>query len=269
VIVSVVVATLTVVAVLALSAASAPTVAAPAPAPTTRARLPRTSPLLMSAVAGPAGAFLGYSIAGLSGLVIVGIGSAVVPLGVVRRRRAKRLAMLEEQMLDLVSSLASGVRAGRSLEQALSLAATELEAPLAPTVEAIVDLVALGEPLDDALERWGRDLGTPDARLVVGVLRLQRRSGGGLSRPLEDLAETLRARRAGARELRSLTAQARLSAGILGLLPVGFFLFLSVVSRRDIEDAIRTPAGLGAIGVGVALQGAAFVWIRSLLRVEA
>jgi tight adherence protein B len=256
--------------VLALSAASAPTVAAaPAPASTTPERVPRTSPLLMSAVAGPAGAFLGYTIAGLSGLVIVGVGSAVVPLGVVRRRRAKRLASVEEQMLDLVSSLASGVRAGRSLEQALSLAVAELEPPLAPTVEAIVDLVALGEPLDDALERWGREIGTPDARLVVGVLRLQRRAGGGLSRPLEDLAETLRARRAGARELRSLTAQARLSAAILGLLPVGFFLFLSVVSRRDIEEAIRTPAGLGAIGVGVALQGAAFVWIRSLLKVEA
>jgi tight adherence protein B len=68
--------------------------------------------------------------------------------------------------------------------------------------------------------------------------------------------------------VRSLTAQARLSAAILGLLPLGFFLFLSVVARRDIETAYRTPAGASAIALGAVLQGMAFVWIRRLLRVE-
>jgi tight adherence protein B len=83
------------------------------------------------------------------------------------------------------------------------------------------------------------------------------------------VGRTLASRREAARELRSLTAQARLSAAILGLLPLGFFLFMSVVARRDIESAYRTTAGASAIAVGVALQGAAFVWIRRLLRVEA
>ncbi|HEY2964959.1 MAG TPA: hypothetical protein VGJ99_01625 [Actinomycetota bacterium] len=74
--------------------------------------------------------------------------------------------------------------------------------------------------------------------------------------------------RASARELGSLTAQARLSATILGLLPIGFFLFLSVIARRDLEAAYETPTGVAAIGFGFALQGAAYVWIRHLLRVE-
>ena len=65
-----------------------------------------------------------------------------------------------------------------------------------------------------------------------------------------------------------ITAQARLSATILRLLPFGFFLFLSVVARRAVEAAYRSAAGLSAIGLGLALQGAAFVWIRQLLRVE-
>jgi tight adherence protein B len=85
---------------------------------------------------------------------------------------------------------------------------------------------------------------------------------------LDGLVGTLRSRRDGARELGSLTAQARLSAAILGLLPFGFFLFLSVVARRDVEAAYQSPVGASAIGIGIALQGAAFLWIRRLLRVE-
>jgi tight adherence protein B len=127
---------------------------------------------------------------------------------------------------------------------------------------------ALGVEVDVVLEGIAARIGGADARLVTGVLRLHRRTGGALASALDDLAATLRARRDGARELRSLTAQARLSAAILGLLPLGFFLFLSVVARGDVESAFRTPAGATAIGLGLALQGAAFVWIRRLLRVE-
>ena len=68
-----------------------------------------------------------------------------------------------------------------------------------------------------------------------------------------------------AREVRSLTAQARLSAWILGLLPVGFFSFLWLTARDEIEGALSTPIGLACIVVGLALEGGAFLWIRSLL----
>jgi tight adherence protein B len=229
---------------------------------------PPVPPVVKAVVAGIAGALVGGAIAGAAGIVIVGIGSAAIPFVTARRRNAKRDALIEEQLLDLVTSLASSMRSGRSLEQALTSAADEIRSPLGPTLRELVDTVALGVPLDDALERWSTRLGSDEARLVVGVLRLHRRAGGALTGPLDEVAATLRSRRSASRELRSLTAQARLSAAILGLLPVGFFLFLSVVSRRDIEDAIRTPAGTGAIAVGITMQAAAFVWIRSLLRVE-
>ena len=68
--------------------------------------------------------------------------------------------------------------------------------------------------------------------------------------------------------MRALTAQARLSGAILGLLPIGFFAFLWLTSRRDIEGAFRTPAGLTAFGVGAVLELLAFLWIRRLLEVR-
>jgi tight adherence protein B len=188
---------------------------------------------------------------------------------VTERRRESRTARLrEEQLVDVVTAIAAALRSGRSLAQSLAVAGGEVESPLGPIFAEAAERAALGVPLDEILEAVGADVGGQDARLVTGVLRLHRRTGGALAGSLDDLGRTLRARREGARELRSLTAQARLSATILGLLPLGFFLFLSIVARNDVEAAYRTAAGAWAIGVGLVLQGAAFVWIRRILRVE-
>jgi tight adherence protein B len=232
-------------------------------------RPPRPSsrrwPVAASALAGVG---VGALLAGPPGAVALGVGGAVVPLLRERRRTARRAQALEEQLLDAVTATASAVRSGRSLGQALVLAGEQLDGPLGPMLVDAAQQVALGVPMDSVLDRLADGVGGPDVRLVTGVLKLHRRTGGALAASLDEVAGTLRARREGARELRSLTAQARLSAAILGLLPLGFFLFLSIVARRDVESAFRTTAGASAIGFGLVLQGAAFVWIRRLLRVE-
>jgi tight adherence protein B len=84
---------------------------------------------------------------------------------------------------------------------------------------------------------------------------------------LDQVAATIRDRVAAAREVRALTAQARLSGLILGLLPVGFFAFLWLTSRRDIEGALGTPVGIGSVLLGLVMEGVAFLWIRHLLEV--
>ncbi len=225
------------------------------------------SPRAKSLFAAVLGAVAGWLGAGPPGLVGVSIAGGVLPLALERRRRSRRVVRLEQQLLDAVTAIASAIRSGRSLVQSIAVAGEEVGAPLGTFLHDAADRVALGVPVDGVLDDLGM-IGGPDARLVAGVLRLHRRTGGTMASSLDDLARTLRARRDGARELRSLTAQARLSAAILGLLPLGFFLFLSVVARRDVESAYRTSAGASAIGIGLVLQGAAFVWIRRLLRVE-
>ena len=139
--------------------------------------------------------------------------------------------------------------------------------PLAPALAHVVDSVHLGGSLDAALDTWATAVGTEDARLLVGVLTLHRRSGGDLPRVLDQVAATLRERSEAAREVRSLTAQARLSGAILGLLPIGFFAFLWMTSRGDVEGAFDSPIGIAAVVTGLVLEGIAFLWIRSLLEV--
>lgn len=236
-----------------------------APLSDVRARLPMGPLTVAGAVAA---GVVGYRFAGVAGMLAA---IAAVPIAprLVRRRRARRLERrMQEHLAEAVALIATAMRSGRSLLQAIELSADELDPPLGATFRRLVDRTDLGDPMDEAIDAWAVELGGPDARLVAGVLKLHRRTGGPLSTALEDLAGTLRSRRSAAREVESLTAQARLSATILGLLPIGFFLFLSVVARGDLEAAYQTPAGMAAIGLGVALQGAAYLWIRLLLRVE-
>lgn len=213
---------------------------------------------------GCVGALVGGSVVGIA----VGVASAIAPVAIDRKRNAGRRTAIDGQLLDAVTAIASALRSGRSLGQALTTAADEADDPLSTILADTAHAASLGVPMDEALDQFADAVGGSDVRLVSGVLKVHRRTGGALAASLDDVARTLADRREAARELRSLTAQARLSAAILGLLPLGFFLFLSVVARRDIESAYRTTAGASAIGIGLALQGAAFVWIRRLLRVD-
>jgi tight adherence protein B len=227
----------------------------------------RLRPWLQLAACG-AGWVIGSWLAGVPGAVAGASAGVVVPRTIARRARERRRDAIDDALADAVAAIASALRTGMSLLQALAQAGRETPDPLGPSLLAVADRATFGIPFDDAVSAWFEQVGTPDARLVAGVLQLHRRAGGASPAVLDRMARTLRARRTDAREVRSLTAQARLSAAILGSMPVGFFLFLSATSRSDMESAVRTPAGMIAIGLGLSLQVCAYLWIRRLLRVD-
>jgi tight adherence protein B len=213
----------------------------------------------------------GLVIALAVGPLLAGV-ATVVGLGVrhvVERRRATRVRRLaDDRLADAVSATAAGLRAGLSLPQSLAYARDEAEEPLRGDLTGLVSAIDVGVPIGEALDRWAEAHGTEDARLLAGVLDLHRRSGGDLPSVLDGLAVTLRERRAAHREVRALTAQARLSGLILGLLPVGFFAFLMLTSRHEMLAAVATPLGGAALGIGLGLEVLAFLWIRHLLEVR-
>jgi tight adherence protein B len=212
---------------------------------------------------------------GLAGWVLFGpvwgVSAALAVVGVrlvrTRRRRARDRVRRDEQLADAVGAIVSALRAGMSVPQSLAYAAGEAEPPVADDLRSLVRDVDLGVPVHEALARWGDRAESPDARLIVGALELHRRTGGDLPAVLEQVGATVRDRVAASREVRALTAQARLSGAILGLLPIGFFGFLWLTSRSEIQGALGTPAGLASIVLGLVLDGLAFLWIRSLLEV--
>jgi tight adherence protein B len=214
------------------------------------------------------GALAGFALSGPQ-VSIVGAAAGALAWRFREGRSARaRAAERDEQLVDAVASITAAIRAGRSVPQALSFCAEETREPLRASLRELDRSLELGVPLDDAMKAWTVEVDTDDARLLAGVLTLHRRSGGDLPSVLDEVAGTLRERRAAVGEVRALTAQARLSGTILGVLPFGFFAFLWLTSRSEIEGAFRSPAGLAAITVGLVLEVLAFLWIRHLLEVR-
>jgi Flp pilus assembly protein TadB len=232
--------------------------------PSGRRRVALTRRDVLVPAAAAVGGFLAYGVIGSA----LGVGLAV-GLRRFERWREHRAAAgrVDEQLADAVGAVAAALRAGMSVPQCLGYTASETPAPLGPALRRLVDEIEVGTPVGEAVRAWADDVDTDDARLLAAALELHRRSGGDLPVVLDQVAATIRDRVAAAREVRALTAQARLSGLILGLLPVGFFAFLWLTSRRDIEGALGTPVGIGSALLGLAMEGAAFVWIRRLLEV--
>jgi tight adherence protein B len=221
-------------------------------------------------------AWLRLVLAGLVGWFVAGIpGAAATVLGTVifwqvrrRRRAARERVKQQQQLVDAVRTIVSGLRAGLSIPQALAYTARESQPPLTDGLVTLVGGLDAGVPFDDAIDTWAVDAGGDDPRLVASVLRLHRRTGGDLPMVLDRVADTLRDRLAADREVRALTAQARLSGTILGVLPVAFFGILWLTSRRDVDAALGSSAGLLSISLGLILEAGAFLWIRRLLEVR-
>ena len=202
-------------------------------------------------------------------LAIGGVASVAVIRQFVRRRlRTRQRHRGAEQIADAVGAMSAGLGAGLSLSQSFAYARDEADEPLRGDLATLVDKIDLGMPVGEALSDWADARGSEDVFLIVGVLDLHRRSGGDLPTVLDSLAGTLRERRAAFRDVRALTAQARLSGVILGMLPIGFFGFLLLTSRREMLHAIGTPLGGTALGIGLGLELLAFLWIRHLLEVR-
>ena len=210
-------------------------------------------------------ALVGWAVARVPGVVIALVIAGVVRT--VRRRRALAVSpvMVEERFADAVGALAAAVRSGASLTQAVRYATTEAAPPVRDDLTRIVAQLDTGIALEQALRSWPDVRPSANVELVVGALELHRRSGGDLPAVLDQVVGAIRDRVSITREVRSLTAQARMSAWILGCLPVGFFAFLWLTSRRDIEGAMSTPVGIACVVAGLLLELGAFAWIRKLL----
>jgi tight adherence protein B len=212
---------------------------------------------------------------GCAGLVIAGpLGGLVGAAGALAARRIrghrgrKSLAnRRDEQLADAIGALTAAVRSGMSVPQAIAYAMREVGSPARDDLNRVVGDIEVGVPLGEAIDAWAERSQSRDVQLVAGALDLHRRSGGDLPAVLDQVAATIRERVAVGREVRALTAQARLSGWILGVLPIGFFAFLWLTSRRDIEGALGTPAGLASVLLGLGLEVGAFFWIRALLEV--
>jgi tight adherence protein B len=211
------------------------------------------------------GEFLvGSAAAALVGVIVFGW----IPYIVLRRKESKRIEQLHEQLPDVLMILASSLRAGHSFLQALDTASKEIGAPSGPEFSRVVTEIRLGRQPHDALNTMAERIGTEEFKWAMLGINVQREVGGNLAEILDILAETVRDRDAVRRQVRVLSAEARLSMKIMIALPPLMVLYMVAVNRSYMRLLWTTRAGWIMIAAGCTLMAIGIVMMRKLVKVD-
>ena len=150
------------------------------------------------------------------------------------------------------------------MPQAVDTVVREGNEPMAGELRRALVEQRLGVNIEDALDGVAQRMGSEDFGWVVMAIRIQREVGGNLAEILHTVSETLREREFLRRQVKTLSAEGRLSAWILGALPVGMFLYMLVANRDYVRAAVHRAPGLGH-----ARRGAVPAHPRELVHVQA
>jgi tight adherence protein B len=181
---------------------------------------------------------------------------------------ARERKRFEDQLPDTLNLVSTSLRAGYSLLQAIEAVAQEASDPTAREFGRAVSEVRLGRAPTEALSDVAVRMGSVDFEWAVLAITIQREVGGNLAEVLQTAAETMLQRNRLRREVKALTAEGRISAIVLGMLPVALFAFLFVTNRDYISPLLESGWGIGAMAGSVVLLGVGIVWLNRIVRVD-
>ena len=203
----------------------------------------------------------------LLAIVIAAIGGAF-PTILLRNALKKRADKLREQLPDVLTIMASSLRAGHSFLQSLDTVAKEITQPAAAEFQRVGAEIRLGRPAEDALEALAERVGSPDFKWAVLAVNIQREVGGNLAEILDTVADTLRERAMLRRQIKVLTAEGRLSAWVLGALPFAIALYMYAVNPEYIGRLWSDTYGIIMVIVALVLMVAGILWMRKIVDID-
>ena len=194
--------------------------------------------------------------------------SAALPTGWIARKRRRRLKQLERQLPDALDLMVRALRAGHAFSSALQMAGTEMSDPLASELRLTHDEVNFGVPLDQALLNLEQRVPLMDLRYFVVAVLVQREAGGNLTEVLTNLSRLIRERLKLMGRVRVLTAEGRLSAWILSLMPFMLFALIATFNRKFMEPLWTDPIGIGLVRVMLGMMLLGVIWLRRITNVR-
>lgn len=200
-------------------------------------------------------------VAGTLALLAVA-GAPLVGLWLARGRRAERL---ERELPAELDRLASAVRAGATVRGALESASPVAPGPAGLALAEVGRDLRAGRPLGEALDAFTERHPSPATRLVATSLVLAATAGGSPARALDGAAATLHERREAERDLRAAAAQARLSAVVISVAPLGFALLAAGTDPRVLAFLLGSPAGVACLVLGIVLDAVAAWWMHRIV----
>ncbi len=186
----------------------------------------------------------------------------------VRLKLRERLNAFVSQLEVALHLMAGGIRVGLGMRQALAMVIEELPDPARYEFRRVIGQTNIGVSILDAMDDLARRMPNNETLMVARVFRVQSQTGGDLARILDQLADTIKGRRQVQRKINTLTAEGRLSAWVLMLIPLALGLF--IVGTQGSMGTALLYTGIGhMVLLAIAFEETmAFFWLRNLLRVN-
>ena len=204
---------------------------------------------------------------GWAGLVAAAVGF-VVPVLIVKQRRAARLYKFEEYFPEALDLISRAVRAGHAFSAGMKMAADELEDPVGQEFRATFDEQNFGLPLKDALANLVTRMPLLDVRFFVTAVLIQRETGGNLAEILDNLAGVVRERFKIRRQVRVHTAHGRMTGYVLMALPAVLAVALSFINPEHIGLLFQESMGRMMLGGAIVMQAVGYLWIQKVVKIE-
>jgi tight adherence protein B len=168
----------------------------------------------------------------------------IIPFAVLNSARVKRLANFNAQICDALSIMSNSLRSGFSFLQSMDMVRRELPDPIKKEFWRTIREMNLGTSADEAMNNLAKRVNSEDLDLIVTAVLIQRQVGGNLSEILDNIAEAIRDRVRIKREIKTLTAQGRISGLIISLLPILLGIFIFTTNQSYIMELFNSRIGL-------------------------
>jgi tight adherence protein B len=201
------------------------------------------------------------------GLVVLAICLLAGP-ALLDMRARQRQRKFTAQLPDMLNLLSGALRAGFSLMQAVDAVSQEIEDPMGKEMRRVVTEARLGRDLEEALEDTAVRTGSADFAWAVMAIRIQREVGGNLAELLMTVAETMVQRERLRREVKSLTAEGRISAIVLGLLPPALAVVMYIINPEYMSPLFHDFTGQLALGLAIVMMIVGFLWMRQVVQID-
>jgi tight adherence protein B len=190
---------------------------------------------------------------------------AAAPFGWLRIRTSRRLKAFENQLPDILLTLAASLKAGHSFKQGLQTVVDEGQPPASKEFSRVLAETQLGRPMDDALAEMAERVNSKNLRFVLNAVTIQSQVGGSLAGLFDMVAETVRQRQQFARKIKGLTAMGRASAYVLVALPFVLAAAITAINPEFMEPLYGTSTGHKMIVMALAFMAMGSLMLKKIV----
>jgi tight adherence protein B len=198
-------------------------------------------------------------------ILIAFVVGGAIPYGFVAFKAKRRMAAFEDQLPDLLVTLAASLKAGHSFKQGIQTVVDEGQEPASKELGRVITDTRLGRPMDEALAETAERIGSNNFGFVITAVTIQRQVGGSLAGLFDMVADTVRQRQQFARKIKGLTAMGRASAYVLIGLPFFVALALTLLNPSYMHPLYATSTGHTLIMVGLMMMAFGSLILRKLV----